>query len=331
MLSFLIGLVVTILVLVVLLIGLLAIRFFRGRKKELAVWASARVEKISDPGDTGNLTILPLVDWDTSGDDLKGEPGVSYLVRTDHGTILFDLGFNEKKEKTSPLIHNMEKLGVSLDTVDTIVISHNHPDHVGGMAAKRRRTFSFGDEQPDLSKKTIYTPIEMHYPGTSPVVADAPAKIADGVVLTGTIPRQLFFFGWTPEQAMVVNVAGKGLVIIVGCGHQTVTRILKRVSDLFDIPVYAIIGGLHFPVTDGHTRIAGIPVQKFVGTGKPPWKPITREEVEENIRIIQEVSPGLVALSAHDSCEKSLELFAGYFGEKFQRIRVGEPIRVGGA
>ncbi len=73
----------------------------------------------------------------------------------------------------------------------------------------------------------------------------------------------------TPEQALAVNVAGKGIVLIIGCGHQTLERAVARTEALFDEPLYGVIGGLHFPVTG--SRIRG-GVQRVIGTGKPPWQ-----------------------------------------------------------
>jgi len=46
-----------------------------------------------------------------------------------------------------------------------------------------------------------------------------PVRIEKGVSTTGVIERQLFL-GQIGEQSVIVNVEGKGLVIISGCGHQ---------------------------------------------------------------------------------------------------------------
>ena len=110
--------------------------------------------------------------------------------------------------------------------------------------------------------------------------------IVDGVALTGTIPGHLFLLGSVEEQALAVNVQGKGIVLIVGCGHQTLSKLLHWVEQVFDEPLYGIIGGLHYPVTDGDTKILGIPVQKHIGTGKLPWQTITEEELYANIQIL---------------------------------------------
>lgn len=64
-----------------------------------------------------------------------------------------------------------------------------------------------------------------------------------GVGTTGTIARKLFG-GWIDEQALAVHVAGKGIVLIVGCGHQTILRLLERAEAMFGAPPSGVIGAL---------------------------------------------------------------------------------------
>ena len=58
-----------------------------------------------------------------------GEPGVSYLFRTNLGSLIYDFALGSGRQV---LAHNAIKLGVSLDKVDAVVISHMHLDHTGG-------------------------------------------------------------------------------------------------------------------------------------------------------------------------------------------------------
>ncbi|MCG2768727.1 MAG: MBL fold metallo-hydrolase, partial [Anaerolineae bacterium] len=113
-------------------LGGAVIHFNHGRRRVDQVCAAARYPKLEDLGTVKRLSILPLMDWYTASDGLAVEPGVSYLVRADDTTILFDVGFNVHGEHPSPLLLNMEALGVSLAEIDAIVISHLHEDHVGG-------------------------------------------------------------------------------------------------------------------------------------------------------------------------------------------------------
>ena len=141
--------------------------------------------------------------------------GVSYLVETDEHRVLFDVGHNAKQESPSPLESNMKALGVTLGNLDRVFISHNHFDHVGGRANQENRTFSLGVEQVPLPGVEAFVPIPMTYPGLSPLHAREPTKVGAGLASTGTIPRQLVF-GWIDEQALVVQVAGRGGILIVG-------------------------------------------------------------------------------------------------------------------
>ncbi|MGD2201314.1 MAG: MBL fold metallo-hydrolase [Candidatus Bathyarchaeota archaeon] len=291
-------------------------------------WSSVKHPKITDIGATERLEILPLVEWHSSRDDLKVETGVSYLVRTDEGSILFDLGLNRDQEDPSPLLQNMETLELGLDDFDTLVISHNHGDHVGGGRWAEDKTFSLTGRQIELENKRVYTPVPMTYPGLDPVHTEGPTEISDGVWTIGTIPNSLFGRGITHEQSLAVNVEGKGVVVIVGCGHQTLPKILERTEALFDEPILGLVGGLHYPVTGGPISIFGLAPHKLHGTGKLPWDHVTMEEVRENIRALKARSPGLVALSAHDSCEASIETFREAFPHSYRDIKVGEAIIV---
>jgi 7,8-dihydropterin-6-yl-methyl-4-(beta-D-ribofuranosyl)aminobenzene 5'-phosphate synthase len=313
----------------------LSVRFYLGHRRADQMWASARYPKLKDVGTVKRLTILPLIDWYTasdpstgSGQVLVGEPGVSYLVRADDTTILFDVGYNTRGEHPSPLLRNMAALGVEVTDVDMVVISHAHEDHVGGMSHMMRRTFALSGQPVDLKGIPAYVPVPLSNPTAQVTVVDGPRVIAPGVASMGPIPRQLFFLGWTPEQSLAVNVEGKGIVVIIGCGHPTLQRIVDRAEMLFDEPLHGIVGGLHYPVTGARTVILGIPVQKIVGTGKLPWRPITRDEVQQAIAYLQRRNPQLVALSPHDSCDWSIEAFRRAFGGAYQEVKVGEEITV---
>lgn len=307
-------------------IGGLSARFHLGRRRADQVWAASRYPKLKDVGTVKRLAILPLIDWYTVSDDLVGEPGVSYLVRADDTTILFDVGLNERGEHPSPLLRNMAALGVDIADIDAVVISHAHGDHLGGMSCQMRRTFALSGESIDLQGIPAYVPLALSSPTAHVVVVDGPRVIAPGVASTGPIPRQLFFFGWTPEQSLAVNVEGRGIVLISGCGHSTIQRIVDRAEMLFDEPICGVIGGLHYPVTASRVATFGLPVQRILGTGKWPWDPINREEVEAPIAYLQRRHPQLVALSAHDSCDWSLGAFQTAFGDAYHAVLVGKEI-----
>jgi 7,8-dihydropterin-6-yl-methyl-4-(beta-D-ribofuranosyl)aminobenzene 5'-phosphate synthase len=307
-------------------------RYNEGKQRAAEQWQHEQsvMRKIRNLGTTRTLEILPLIDWYIRDESLKGEAGVSYLIKTDQSTILFDVGRNRDQSDPSPLLHNMKQLGITLDDFDTLVISHNHGDHVGGRQWGRQKTFSLTSHQINLGQKRVYTPVPMSYPGLKPIYAENPMIISKGVATIGAISSHLFFLGLTPEQALAVNVDDRGIVLIVGCGHQSLSKILERAKALFDEPIYGLIGGLHYPVTDSRAvTMSGIKLQMYIGTGKVPWKPITMEEVQNNIDLLKKNNPGVVGLSPHDSCDASLAAFRQAFPGIYKEIKVGEKIVIG--
>lgn len=308
------------------LLVILLIRFNHGKTRVQRYWNHSQNWKLDDFETTKILEILPLIDWYTNKKNLKVEAGVSYFVKTDETSILFDVGYNREQKDPSPLLNNMKELGIEVDDFDTIFISHNHPDHVGVMKYMRHKSFSLISCQIDLKGKKVYTPIPMYYPNLKPICLEKPTKIAKRIASIGTIPNQLFFMGWTMEQSLACNVEGKGIVLVVRCGHQTLPRIIQRMENAFGIPFFGVVGGFHYPVSGGCDKLMGIEIEKFVGTGKLPWRPITMDEVQENITFIKARDPKVVALSTHDSCDASLAAFQDTFGEAYREIKVGEPI-----
>jgi 7,8-dihydropterin-6-yl-methyl-4-(beta-D-ribofuranosyl)aminobenzene 5'-phosphate synthase len=283
------------------------------------------INKIKDLGTTRRFEMIPLIDWFTSDDSFTGEAGVSYLIKTDEATILFDLGDNTKNENPSPLQRNMIRLGIKPEDIDIIVISHNHGDHVGGDKWAENNTFSLTSYQLPLKQMPVYTPVEMTYPGLKPAYTPQPTKIAKGVATIGMIHNPVFFAD-IGEQALAVNVKNKGIVIISGCGHQSIEKILLRTEMLFDEPIYAVLGGFHYPL-EVERNISWI--QRYAVVGKLPWECLTVDEIRANCGLLKARKIKLVGLSAHDSSDGSIAIFKQEFPAEYVNIKVGEKISLG--
>jgi 7,8-dihydropterin-6-yl-methyl-4-(beta-D-ribofuranosyl)aminobenzene 5'-phosphate synthase len=302
------------------------VKFHKGKKQAEKDYREADISKIISLGSTNKLEILPLIDWHTEDQDYKVETAVSYLVKTDDTTILFDTGLNKNDEDPSPLLQNMEKLGISVEDIDIIFITHNHGDHVGGSKWEKEKTFSLSGKQINLEGKRAYTPIPMTYPSLNPIHSPDPMILGEGIATTGTIPNSIYFMGYLVEQSLAINVKDKGIVLIVGCGHQTLPKLLERTSALFDEPLYGIVGGFHYSVMGGPIEFFGYTPHQHGGTGKVPWEKITLEELTADIESLKNLNPGVVALSPHDSSEISLKAFKDAFPEECRRIVVGQTI-----
>ena len=260
-------------------------------------------------GETATLEILPLYEGAAAQAGLHTGLGVSYLVKTDTATILFDVGNNPSATSPSPLEQNMAALGVSLDQVDMIVLSHTHFDHTGGQQWRTKGTFAVGgDRQAPLGNRPVYLPESLSYPGSAPAVVTSPTRIAEGVATTGAIPFVYPFPAWLAiphgvEQSLIVNVKGTGLVVITGCGHMGLASLLAHVQAEFAAPVAGVVGGLH--------------------EGKADAQALTPQ-----IQLLSAIHPLVVGLSPHDSGPAALAAFRQAFPVAYQPVAVGATIKV---
>ncbi|MGE5776463.1 MAG: MBL fold metallo-hydrolase, partial [Chloroflexota bacterium] len=256
---------------------------------------------------TTRLEILPLYEEARSDESLEFGHGVSYLIRTDTATILMDLGNNPNEAAQVPALQNLQKLDISWEEIDAIVISHPHPDHVGGMKAWQNKTISFGDFTGDLSRISIYAPIPMAYPGANIVYSSEPSLISADIATTGVIPfpevaALSLLNAKSYEQVVVIHIAGEGLVLITGCGHPTLETLVTRAEELFGEEVTGVVGGLHY----GEASAA---------------------DVQPHIQFLETRQPKLIALSPHDSESETLAAFRSAFPESYREIKVGATIQ----
>ncbi|MDQ1744790.1 MAG: 7,8-dihydropterin-6-yl-methyl-4-(beta-D-ribofuranosyl)aminobenzene 5-phosphate synthase [Pseudonocardiales bacterium] len=212
---------------------------------------------------------------------LVAEHGFSTLVSVRRGTstttLLFDTGLSP-----GAMVTNADRLGVDLGDVQAVVLSHGHFDHAGGLAGlidrggarrlpmvvhplvwTRRRIAVPGQdvfELPTLSRRALA------HEGIEVVERRVPSLLVDGAVLiTGEIDRTTEFERGMPpshqalvngewqhdpvvldDQALVVHVRGRGLLVLTGCGHAGAVNIVRHAQRLTGVSrLHALIGGLH--------------------------------------------------------------------------------------
>ncbi len=222
----------------------------------------------------------PLV-WDWyQGDRLVAEHGFSLLLtvqsQNQSGTVLLDAGLGRETA-----VHNLDVLGIRVGDLRAVVLSHGHLDHHGGLEGIVRRV---GRPRmplvlhPDAwrERKMVFpTGTEMHWPppsrddlereGVDVMEERRPSLLLDGTVLvTGQIDRATNFekgmpmqyartsMGWEPDawtwddQALVLNLEGKGLVVLSSCSHAGIINVLRYAQRLTGVrKVHAVVGGLH--------------------------------------------------------------------------------------
>lgn len=286
-------------------------------------WQRKEFRTLTTGGAVQTLKVTTLLNWHSADPAFSTEAGVSYLIEADGRKILFDLGLNRHQESPSPLQANMDLLDVFPAELDMIFISHLHPDHVGGHQFVSQRSFSFGLTQQPLAASTrIITPTPMQYPGNQPEYLPKPQLLLPGIATTGPISRQLPS-GLIDEQALVIHVAGKGLVLFVGCGHQGLDKLLQLVEQSFTEPLYAIVGDLHLPVPHGRLEIGGIDVQRRLASGDGIFDPMDAADVRAAVSLLASKF-NRIWIGGHDSSDQALDLLQQAMPGQVTLLKVGD-------
>jgi 7,8-dihydropterin-6-yl-methyl-4-(beta-D-ribofuranosyl)aminobenzene 5'-phosphate synthase len=270
-------------------------------------------------------------------DPLLAEPGFSALVRVEKNgrgrTLLFDTGVTP-----TGMVENVRRLGLSLQDVEAIVLSHGHWDHVTGMEGVVRALGSTG--LPVLIHPEFWSRRRIHLPGLDPaelpstsrpalegagfeIIEDRqPSFLLDGsVLITGEVDRTTEFEtgfkghealrdGWQPDplilddQALVLRLPERGLVVLSGCGHAGIVNTVRHAQRLTgQQKIAAIIGGFH---------LSG-----------PMFEPITGPTVSA----FDELDPSLL-VPAHCTGWKAVHQLAARRPDAFIQAAVGTTIEL---
>ncbi|HAX91468.1 MAG TPA: hypothetical protein DCY07_04575 [Rhodospirillaceae bacterium] len=159
--------------------------------------------------------------------------GLSYLI---DDTILFDTFGNYPM-----LARKLRKAHVDIASIQSVVISHDHWDHIGGL-------WTFLEKRPGLD---VYLPPTAKSAVKSRVISCGGCVIdtagiktlKEGVLLSGEIMGE--FNGKPIAEHFIVIKGSKGLTILVGCSHPSILAIARKAKEAFNMPVYGVIGGLH--------------------------------------------------------------------------------------
>ena len=164
-------------------------------------------------------------------DGTIAEWGFGCYIEGYERTILFDTGGNGET-----LLHNIDFLNIDLDSLDVVVLSHRHWDHVNGLGSVLGRN----------ADVTVYigTSHIQNYSafisamGGRPVAVDEPVEICEHVHSTGELEGP-------PEEQSLILDTDVGLVIVTGCSHPGVHNIVRRAKEILNKEVYLVFGGFH--------------------------------------------------------------------------------------
>ncbi|HEY7098262.1 MAG TPA: MBL fold metallo-hydrolase [Terriglobales bacterium] len=212
------------------------------------------------------ITVLYDAFGQTSG--MQKDWGYAAFVEYGGKRILFDTGNNP-----DILEHNAKKKGIELSKLDFVVMSHRHGDHMGGLAyllrINRKVTIyapkeGFGVYGADLPssfyrKDPSLPPEQRYYNGSPPEImrfgsawptanfqlVDKSTEITPNIHLVTLVsdkPGTLELH----ELSLVINTS-EGLVIVVGCSHPGIDKIIESASAI-NSHIHFIVGGFHLVV-----------------------------------------------------------------------------------
>lgn len=231
------------------------------------------------------MRLATVYDNRTLDPNLASAWGFACLVGDD---LLFDTGGDAGR-----LLSNMEGMGIDPMEIRTVVLSHAHGDHTGGL----------GGLLGTGVRPTVYAP--RSFPRqfkadvrslTTLVEVDGPVEIRPGIHSTGGAGSAIV------EQALAVETVD-GLVVVTGCAHPGVVEMVRRAKEIIRAEVALVVGGFHLGSASGR-QIEHI-VADFRDLG------------------VRQVGP------CHCTGDQAMRMFAEEYRGDFIQVGVGRMITVG--
>ena len=212
------------------------------------------------------IKIITLVEDSQADSDLGFEHGISFYIETDNHKVLFDLGQSNLYAK------NAEKLGIDIETIDIVIISHGHYDHGGGL----NHFLSVNDHAKIYIMKSAFNEFysmrvvnEYTYVGLSNkldqkrfILLDDDFKIDKELTLFNNIKTKDFFPSsnntlykkhnnemikddFEHEQNLILNF-NEEYFLFAGCAHKGIVNIINQAEEIIgDHSIKMVFSGFH--------------------------------------------------------------------------------------
>ncbi len=246
------------------------------------------MEQTAKNGDLPEIKITVLYDNYVFSRELKAEMGFSCLIEGMEKRILFDTG-----NLSDILLYNISQLNINLEDVNTIVISHNHYDHIGGLFSVLEKVSNVSVYLPTSCSDSLVKKIQTEKIN---VIRDkAPLEICRNAFLTGEMGGKII------EQSLILNTS-KGMVLITGCAHPGIVNIIKKGKEILNKKIYLVLGGFH--LKDSKEDLIKQVVSEF-----------------KSLDVIN-------AAPSHCTGDKAISLFKETYGEHYIQLGVGKVLSI---
>ncbi len=237
-----------------------------------ALWAWAAVDAPPAKSEARKAEITILYDAFGKSPAMKKDWGFAALIEYGGKRILFDTGNN-----SDIFAHNVKANGVDLTKLDFVVVSHRHGDHMGGLNqllsvnpnvkiyVPQEKFGVFGAALPEsFYRSNDSLPADMRYfdgrppetlrfgsawPEANFTWVTENIEVAPGFHLI--LLRGLWGVDLEVKEISLAFDTPNGLVLVVGCSHPTIERIIAATKTALNKPIHLVIGGLHLlPAND---------------------------------------------------------------------------------
>jgi 7,8-dihydropterin-6-yl-methyl-4-(beta-D-ribofuranosyl)aminobenzene 5'-phosphate synthase len=242
----------------------------------LAGRAATSAPPLATKSDPNPAQITALYDAFGRSSNMQKDWGFSALIEYGGKRILFDTGNN-----ADIFARNVKAKGIDLTKLDFVVVSHRHGDHTSGLNyllsvnpsvkiyAPKENFGVFGAALPGtFYRRDESLPTEMRYfdgkpPETLHLGSPWPqgnfiwvtktAEVAPGfhlILLKGSWGVDLDVM----EISLAIDTP-EGIVLVVGCSHPTIEKVVEAAKAAIDKPIHLVVGGLHLlPAKDEEIR-----------------------------------------------------------------------------
>ncbi|UMB59125.1 MBL fold metallo-hydrolase [Lutibacter sp. A80] len=213
---------------------------------------------------------LTILTENCAGNKFEAEHGLSYLVEHNNNKILFDTG------ATDVFLKNAKLLNIDVENeIETVVLSHGHWDHGGGLEYLNNKTLithptSFIKRYRKKDKSSIgLTLTEDQLKEKFKIIKTSkPYIINDNMVFLGEIPRVNKFEARTtsfidskktkdfvPDDSALALLNKDEIIIVTGCSHSGICNIVDYAQKKFKrSKIKAVIGGFHLKENNAQTQ-----------------------------------------------------------------------------
>lgn len=279
------------------------------------------------------MKIITLTDNSAFNRELMQEHGLSVYIEEGGRKILFDTG------QTDVFLKNAEAIGIDLCEVDTVIISHGHYDHIGGLISlleinkkakvylkKEIFDFQYFSKRRNSTKPIGY-PLELErYKERFCHLNEQLTQVENLFFISDVeknypLPKgnKLLFKTskeeLTPDDFQHELIFGidteAGLCVFSGCAHSGILNMLLAVKNFFpNKRIKLIFGGLHL-----------IDENEFVATE-------TKEELREIAHEADRLSGQAHLYTGHCTGKNATEIFGEVFRSRFHIFYPGHQVEL---